>query len=86
MAKFELSDEQMKAAVKLYEWAECQNKPPEFFESTDPQSLFAMAALDSCRVCTVRKECLMVLSPTTMYFDGICGGQIFIHGNPIRRK
>lgn len=86
MAKFELNDEQQAAAARLYEWAECKNKPAEFFEATDPKSLFAMAALESCAVCIVRKECLMVMEPAQMYFDGVCGGQIFIHGKQIRRK
>jgi hypothetical protein len=86
MANFELSDDQLEAAAALYEWAECKNKPSDYFESTDPQSYFAMAALESCQVCTVRKECLIVMAPAKMYFDGICGGKMFIHGKEIRRK
>lgn len=86
MAKFELDEKQQAALERLHEWAECKDKPAHYFDGTDPKSYLVMAALESCDVCAVKRECLIVIQPKEMYFDGVAGGRIFNHGKEIRRK
>jgi hypothetical protein len=66
---------------KFYAEAACRDVPtPAFFDQTNPNDIYALAALDFCRVCTVKLQCVVVMKPRESYFDGICGGKVWSNG------
>ena len=70
------------AARALYAQAACLNADPVLFDAVTHES--AHEALQMCRRCPVKTECLMVVAPARNHFDGVVGGLIWFNGKKIR--
>lgn len=67
--------------LRFYEEAACKDVPtPAFFDQTNPNDIYAKAALEICSTCKVQAECLIVVNPRESLFDGICGGKVWSNG------
>lgn len=66
---------------KFYAEAACRDVPtPSFFDQTNPNDIYAKAALEICSTCTVQLQCVIIMKPRESYFDGICGGKVWMNG------
>lgn len=62
----------------LAEHAACADLDPVFTDATDPR--YAATALERCRACIVVDLCEQVVAPRDSYYDGVCGGRIWVNG------
>lgn len=66
---------------KFYSQAACRDVPtPAFFDQTNPNDIYAKAAIAICMGCPVQMECIVVMKPRESYFDGVCGGKVWSNG------
>ena len=64
----------------LYANAACHGQDPTLYDTINPDSLAAQTALAICAICPVKAECLAVLKPETVNYDGIVGGKVWRGG------
>jgi len=70
--------------LRFYEEAACKDVPtPAFFDQTNPNDIYAKAALEICSTCKVQAECLIVVNPRESLFDGICAGKVWANGKVV---
>lgn len=66
---------------RFYENAACRDVPtPAFFDQTNPNDIYAQAAIGICMGCPVQLECVVVMNPRESFFDGICAGKVWSNG------
>ena len=59
--------------------APCRDLPSGLFDMVEWPD--AELGLSTCQTCTMKVECLKLVDPLRSYFDGICGGYVWIEGN-----
>jgi hypothetical protein len=73
--------------LRFYEEAACKDvSTPAFFDQTNPNDIYAKAALEICSTCTVQLECVIVVNPRESLFDGVCGGKVWSNGKIVGDK
>jgi WhiB family redox-sensing transcriptional regulator len=61
--------------------AACIEADPSLFDATG--GVLARYALDYCRKCDVKKECEQFVNPKKSFFEGVCGGKVWLNGRNI---
>ncbi len=59
--------------------APCRDLPSGIFDMVEWPD--AELGLSTCETCPMRVECLKLVDPLRSYYDGICGGYVWIEGN-----
>jgi len=71
---------------KFYAEAACKDINPGFFDGTNPNDIYTKAGLNVCESCTVQLECVVIVKPRESYFDGVCGGKVWVNGQIVGDK
>lgn len=56
----------------------CVDMPASIFDAT--QGPDVLEALKACNVCPVTRECEEFVRPKKSFFDGVCGGKVWVEG------
>ena len=46
----------------------------------------APALNDCCRVCPYRLQCLIEVNPASSWYEGVCGGIVWLNGKPQEKE
>lgn len=57
---------------------------PELFDASTWQS--ASVALEACKNCPFRYECLVVVDPAASWYEGVVGGMLWVCGKPMVKE
>lgn len=61
----------------------CVNEEPKLFDTTN---WLNAPALQICRDCPIKQECVETVNPVRTFFDGIAGGFIWLNGRALVKE
>lgn len=75
-----MTHERSRLEAKLYENANCHD---DFVLFETQEFYLVKRALEVCNGCSVRRECIEVISPYQTFFDGVAGGFLWKEGRRV---